>query len=86
LHAHGACRARVGTRTGGTLDNQRHSPLTQINRDTVGNLRAEWRASLGGSGMGPRQRTRRNHVYGGVIYVVTCGPLNRAALLEFIEV
>jgi glucose dehydrogenase len=45
---------RAGWNTnGGTLDNQRYSPLTQINRDNVANLRAEWRASLGGSGMGP---------------------------------
>ena len=41
---------------GGNLANQRYSPLTQINRGNVENLRAVWRASLGGSGMGPRAR------------------------------
>jgi quinohemoprotein ethanol dehydrogenase len=64
---------RAGWNTnGGTLDNQRYSPLTQINRDNVANLRAEWRASLGGSGMGPRSANQAQPlVYDGVIYVVT---------------
>jgi alcohol dehydrogenase (cytochrome c) len=57
---------------GGTLANQRYSPLTEINRDNVANLRAEWRASLGGSGMGPRSANQAQPlVYDGVIYVVT---------------
>jgi quinohemoprotein ethanol dehydrogenase len=64
---------RAGWNTnGGTLDNQRYSPLTQINRDNVANLRAEWRASLGGSGMGPRSANQAQPlVYDGVIYVIT---------------
>ena len=40
---------------GGNLYNQRYSPLTQINRDNVRNLKAKWRASLRGSGLGQRQ-------------------------------
>jgi quinohemoprotein ethanol dehydrogenase len=32
---------------GGTLYNQRYSPLTQINRDTVAGLRALWRTGMG---------------------------------------
>jgi quinohemoprotein ethanol dehydrogenase len=57
---------------GGTLDNNRYSPLTEINRDNVANLRAEWRASLDGSGMGPRSANQAQPlVYDGVIYVVT---------------
>jgi quinohemoprotein ethanol dehydrogenase len=57
---------------GGNVLNQRYSPLTQINRDNVANLRAEWRASLRGSGMGPRSANQAQPiVYEGVIYVVT---------------
>src|SRR5688500_18302682 len=31
---------------GGTLSNQRYSPLDQINRDTVKNLKGVWRTGL----------------------------------------
>ena len=52
---------------GGNLANQRYSPLTSINRDNVANLRGEWRASLGGSGMGPRTANQAQPiVYDGV--------------------
>ncbi len=37
---------------GGNLYNQRYSPLTQINRDNVKQLKGLWRASMG-SGAGP---------------------------------
>jgi alcohol dehydrogenase (cytochrome c) len=57
---------------GGNLANQRYSPLTQINRDNVANLRANWRASLGGSGMGPRSANQAQPlIYDGVLYIVT---------------
>ena len=57
---------------GGNLYNQRYSPLTAINRENVANLRAEWRASLGGSGMGPRSANQAQPlVYDGVVYIVT---------------
>jgi alcohol dehydrogenase (cytochrome c) len=57
---------------GGTLSNQRFSPLTQVNRDNVAKLRAEWRAALGGSGMQPRSANQAQPiVHDGVIYVVT---------------
>ena len=39
---------------GGNLYNQRYSPLHQVDRDNVAKLKAEWRASLRGSGMGAR--------------------------------
>ena len=32
---------------GGTVYNQRYSPLTLLNRDNVGNLKALWRTSMG---------------------------------------
>jgi alcohol dehydrogenase (cytochrome c) len=57
---------------GGTLFNQRYSPLDQINRDNVGELKAVWRASLNGSGMGPGFSAQAQPlVHDGVIYVVT---------------
>jgi len=57
---------------GGNLANQRYSPLTQINRDTVGKLKASWRASLRGSGMSPRAGNQAQPlVYDGVIYIMT---------------
>jgi alcohol dehydrogenase (cytochrome c) len=56
---------------GGNLANQRYSPLTQINRDTVANLRAEWRASLR-SGLSPRAGNQAQPlVQDGVIYIMT---------------
>jgi alcohol dehydrogenase (cytochrome c) len=57
---------------GGNLANQRHSPLDQIDRDTVAELRAVRRYSLEGSGMGPRNSGQGQPlVYDGVIYQVT---------------
>ncbi len=35
---------------GGTVYNQRYSPLTQINRGNVASLKPAWRVSLNGSG------------------------------------
>ncbi|MEO6340446.1 MAG: PQQ-binding-like beta-propeller repeat protein [Caulobacteraceae bacterium] len=57
---------------GGTLWNQRYSPLTAINKDNVKNLKAEWRASLNGSGLSPRAGNQAQPiVYDGVIYIMT---------------
>jgi len=57
---------------GGTLYNQRYSPLDQINRDNVGGLKAVWRARLDGSGAGPMHSGEAQPiVYDGVVYLVT---------------
>src|SRR5687768_15784888 len=39
---------------GGNWYNQRYSPLTQIDRGNVANLKGVWRARLGGSGIGTK--------------------------------
>ncbi len=57
---------------GGNLFNQRYSPLTQINRDTVQDLKAQWRTHLDGSGAGPQYSGQGQPLfYEGVLYVVT---------------
>ncbi len=57
---------------GGSLLNQRYSPLTQINKSNVSKLKAVWRASLGGSGMSPRAGNQAQPiVYDGVVYLMT---------------
>ena len=57
---------------GGSLSNQRYSPLALINRDNVAQLKAVWRASLHGSGMSPRAGNQAQPlVYAGVIYIMT---------------
>lgn len=57
---------------GGTLFNQRYSPLDAINRETVGNLRGVWRSRLNGSGAGSKYSGEAQPiVHDGVIYVVT---------------
>ena len=56
---------------GGNLYNQRYSPLTQINRDNVAGLKAEWRTTLN-SGLGARSNNQAQPiVYAGVLYIVT---------------
>ena len=56
---------------GGNLFNQRYSPLTQINRDTVAGLKAEWRTALN-SGLGASSNNQAQLiVYAGVLYNVT---------------
>jgi alcohol dehydrogenase (cytochrome c) len=57
---------------GGSLYNQRYSPLDQINRGNIGQLKGVWKTSLNGSGKGPgysgeAQALERD----GVLYVVT---------------
>ncbi len=57
---------------GGNLFNQRYSPLTQINRDNVRDLEAQWRTHLDGSGAGPQYSGQGQPLfYQGVLYVVT---------------
>ena len=57
---------------GGTLFNQRYSPLEQINRDNVKSLKGVWRAHLDGSGKGQQYSGEAQPIiHDGVIYVVT---------------
>jgi len=57
---------------GGNLYNQRYSPLAQIDRENVKDLKAVWRTSLRGSGMSPRSGNQAQPiVYDGVIYIMT---------------
>ena len=57
---------------GGNIYNHRYSPLKQINRDNVDQVKAVWRASLRGSGM-HRQNSGQAQplVYDGTMYVIT---------------
>jgi alcohol dehydrogenase (cytochrome c) len=57
---------------GGNLYNQRYSPLTEINRVNVAQLKGVWRARLRGSGTQPRYSGfAQPLVYDGVAYVST---------------
>ena len=57
---------------GGNLFNQRYSPLAEINRDNVAELKGVWRARLGGSGVGQKYSGEAQPiVYEGVAYIVT---------------
>lgn len=57
---------------GGNIYNQRYSPLAQINRDNIDQVKAEWRVDLGGSGEGPAFSGQgQTLAYDGVLYVVT---------------
>ncbi len=57
---------------GGNVLNQRFSPLTQINRDNVGKLKAVWRASLRGSGLETKYSGQAQPlIYNGTLYIVT---------------
>jgi alcohol dehydrogenase (cytochrome c) len=57
---------------GGNIYNQRYSPLTQINRETVAGLKGEWRARLRGSGLDPKYSGEATPlVYAGVVYIIT---------------
>ena len=57
---------------GGTLYNQRYSPLSGINRDNVKDLKGVWRTHLNGSGLGVQHSGQAQPlVYQGVIYMVT---------------
>jgi quinohemoprotein ethanol dehydrogenase len=55
---------------GGNVFNQRYSPLTQLNRDTVKDLKALWRTSMG-SGANPNNSGQAQILhYEGTLYVV----------------
>ena len=57
---------------GGNLFNQRHSTLTQINRDNIKGMKALWRASLRGSGLDRRNSGQAQPVVSdGVLYTIT---------------
>jgi alcohol dehydrogenase (cytochrome c) len=55
---------------GGNIFNQRYSPLTQINQDNVGELKALWRTSMG-SGAGQNNSGQAQILaYAGTLYVI----------------
>ena len=57
---------------GGDLYNRRYSPLSQINRDNVSQLKAVWRTRLGGSGLDLKYSGEASPiVHDGVIYIIT---------------
>jgi quinohemoprotein ethanol dehydrogenase len=57
---------------GGSLYNQRYSPLTAINRANVAQLKGVWRARLGGSGTAPQYSGEGQPiVHDGIAYVTT---------------
>jgi alcohol dehydrogenase (cytochrome c) len=57
---------------GGNWYNQRYSPLTEIDRGNVANLKGVWRTQLEGSGIGPQYSGEAQPlVVDGVIYVAT---------------
>jgi quinohemoprotein ethanol dehydrogenase len=64
---------RDGWRTnGGNLSNQRYSPLTQIDRANVAQLKGVWRTHLNGSGLAPQYSGEAQPlVHEGVIYIST---------------
>ena len=59
-------------KSGGNLFNQNYSPLTQINRQSVANLKGVWRARLEGSGLATKYSGEAQPVvHEGVVYIVT---------------
>ncbi|MFM1886757.1 MAG: hypothetical protein RL026_1914 [Pseudomonadota bacterium] len=56
---------------GGNLANWRWSPLTQINRDNVGQLKGVWRTRLGSGGGAQHSGQGQAIVHEGVIYLTT---------------
>jgi quinohemoprotein ethanol dehydrogenase len=57
---------------GGSYTNQRWSPLDEINRDSVSQLKAEWRVHLNGSGLETRNSAEGTPLYkDGVLYMTT---------------
>ena len=56
---------------GGNIFNQRYSTLSEINKDTVKNLKAQWRIHLN-SGNGPQYSGQAQPIaYDGVLYYIT---------------
>jgi alcohol dehydrogenase (cytochrome c) len=59
-------------KSGGNLFNQNYSPLAQINRQNVANLKAVWRARLDGSGANAKYSGEAQPiVHEGVAFIVT---------------
>jgi quinohemoprotein ethanol dehydrogenase len=59
-------------KSGGNLFNQNYSPLRQINRENVGNLKAVWETHLDGSGLAAKYSGEAQPVvHDGVLYIVT---------------
>ena len=59
-------------KSGGNLFNQNYSPLTQINRQNVANLKGVWQARLDGSGLATKYSGEAQPVvHDGVVYIVT---------------
>jgi quinohemoprotein ethanol dehydrogenase len=59
-------------KSGGNLFNQNYSPLAQINRQNVANLKAVWRARLDGSGADAKYSGEAQPiVHEGVVFIVT---------------
>jgi quinohemoprotein ethanol dehydrogenase len=57
---------------GGSLSNQRYSPLDSLNPGNVAGLKANWRASLNGSGMSAHAGNQAQPiVYGDSVYIMT---------------
>jgi alcohol dehydrogenase (cytochrome c) len=57
---------------GGNVSNQRYSTLEQINRGNVAQVKAVWRVSLNGSGLGQGYSQQAQTLFhDGVLYVVT---------------
>jgi alcohol dehydrogenase (cytochrome c) len=57
---------------GGTLSNQRYSPLDEIDTDNVGDLKGVWMTDLAGSGVAAKYSAEAQPlVYEGVMYVPT---------------
>jgi quinohemoprotein ethanol dehydrogenase len=67
-----ALPTRDWTGAGGNVYNQRYSPLDQINRDNVGELKGVWRTHLNGSGLEPKYSAEASPVvHDGVLYIST---------------
>ena len=57
---------------GGNVYNQRYSPLEEIDRGNVAQLRGVWRTHLNGSGLDNKYSGEaQSIVYDGVVYIVT---------------
>ena len=59
-------------KSGGNFFNQNYSPLTQINRQNIGGLKAVWRARLDGSGAAAKYSGEAQPImHDGVVFIVT---------------
>jgi quinohemoprotein ethanol dehydrogenase len=57
---------------GGSLGNQRYSPLNEINKTTIAGMKANWRVHMNGSGSAPNHSGQAQPLYyGGTLYTVT---------------